>query len=202
VRRLIEVTDPQVARAIAHPLRREILSALGEQEASPSALAERLGHSVGRVSYHVNKLVELGLAELVRTAPRRGATEHFYRANGVTYFPGDALAALPESTRDALLASWWGKLSDDVARGISAGGWERPDAQALRASLTLDERGFRELGKAIEALHARALRIESRAQARLDRGAAPVAAIVALLLFERPTEAATRERQRSGGRGR
>jgi DNA-binding transcriptional ArsR family regulator len=185
MRRLIEVTNPQVARAIAHPLRREILSALGEQEASPSALAEQLGQSVGRVSYHVNKLVELGLAELVRTAPRRGATEHFYRAIGTTYFPGEALAALPESTRDALLASWWRKLSEDVARGAAVGGWERPDAQALRASLTLDERGFRELGKAIEALHARALRIESSAQARLARSATPVGAIVALLLFER-----------------
>jgi DNA-binding transcriptional ArsR family regulator len=185
MRRLIEVTNPQVARAIAHPLRREILSALGEQEASPSALAEQLGQSVGRVSYHVNKLVELGLAELVRTAPRRGATEHFYRAIGTTYFPGEALAALPESTRDALLASWWRKLSEDVARGAAVGGWERPDAQALRASLTLDERGFRELGKAIEALHARALRIESAAQARLARSATPVGAIVALLLFER-----------------
>jgi DNA-binding transcriptional ArsR family regulator len=197
VRRLIEVTDPHVARAIAHPLRREILSALGEQEASPSALAERFGHSVGKVSYHVNKLVDLGLAELVRTAPRRGATEHFYRATGTTYFPGDSFAALPDATRDALLVSWWRQLSDDVARGTAARGWERPDAQALRAPVTLDERGFRELGNAVEALHARALRIESAAETRLARGAAPVAAIVALLLFERPV----RKQRRSGGRG-
>lgn len=186
MRRLIEITDPQVARAIAHPLRRQILGALGEREASPSALAERLGHSVGKVSYHVNRLVELGLAELVRTAPRRGATEHFYRATGTTYFPGDTLAALPEATRDALLASWWRQLSDDVARGTAARGWERPEAQALRASLTLDERGFRELGNALEALHARALRIEATAEKRLARGAPPARAIVALLLFEQP----------------
>jgi DNA-binding transcriptional ArsR family regulator len=197
VRRLIEVTDPHIARAIAHPLRREILSALGEQEASPSALAGRLGQSVGKVSYHVNKLVELGLAELVRTAPRRGATEHFYRAIGTTYFPGDSFAALPEATRDALLASWWHQLSDDVARGAAAGGWERPDAQALRAPLTLDERGFRELGKAVESLDARALRIESAAEPRLARGAPPVAAIVALLLFERRPS----EQRRAGERG-
>jgi DNA-binding transcriptional ArsR family regulator len=91
-------------------LRRELLRLLGEREASPSELATELAAPATTVSYHVRKLADLELIELVRTTPRRGATEHHYRAIGTTYFPGEVLAGLPESVRGACWrhggASW------------------------------------------------------------------------------------------------
>ena len=48
--------------------------------ASPSELAKELGEPLGNVAYHVKILEETGAIELVRTAPVRGALEHFYRA--------------------------------------------------------------------------------------------------------------------------
>lgn len=50
------------------------------QEASPKELATQLGEKLGNVSYHVRILVRLGLIELVRETPRRGAVEHHYRS--------------------------------------------------------------------------------------------------------------------------
>jgi DNA-binding transcriptional ArsR family regulator len=185
VRRLIEVVDHRVARAIAHPLRRELLRLLSEQEASPSELADQLGEPIPNVSYHVRKLADLDLVELVRTTPRRGATEHHYRAVGTTFFPGEVLAGLPASIRETLLGSWWSHLAGEVVDGLAGKGWDRPEAQALRAPLSLDEQGWQELGAAIEELYERALKIEAASTARLGERTPRLSAVLALLLFER-----------------
>lgn len=80
------------ARALIHPLRRQILEGMPENEAvSPSDLAERFDVSLGVTAYHVRKLAVMDLIELERTVPRRGAVEHYYRR---TAGVGDALKSL------------------------------------------------------------------------------------------------------------
>jgi DNA-binding transcriptional ArsR family regulator len=61
-------------------LRARILSLLDAGEASPKELASTLSEKLGNVSYHVRILARLGLIELVRETPRRGAVEHHYRS--------------------------------------------------------------------------------------------------------------------------
>lgn len=70
----------EAAKAVAHPLRARILEALAEESRSPNELAAEFNEPLGNVSYHVVVLRDLGMVELVATAPRRGAIEHFYRA--------------------------------------------------------------------------------------------------------------------------
>jgi DNA-binding transcriptional ArsR family regulator len=74
------LTDQGIITALGHPLRARILSVLDGGEASPKELATQLGEKLGNVSYHVRILVRLGLIELVRETPRRGAVEHHYRS--------------------------------------------------------------------------------------------------------------------------
>lgn len=64
-----------------HPLRVRILVALSERRASPSELASEWEVSLGVVSYHVRRLEAAGLIRLTKKVPRRGAVEHYYRAN-------------------------------------------------------------------------------------------------------------------------
>jgi DNA-binding transcriptional ArsR family regulator len=74
------VIDQRLVRAVAHPLRVEILETLVEGgEMSPSQIAKQLGCQIGNVSYHVNVLKDCGVIELVGTRQRRGALEHFFR---------------------------------------------------------------------------------------------------------------------------
>jgi DNA-binding transcriptional ArsR family regulator len=69
----------QLGRALGHPLRVEILTALlDREESSPRELAGELGEPLGTVSYHVRYLVSLEMLELQRMVPRRGAVQHFY----------------------------------------------------------------------------------------------------------------------------
>lgn len=73
----------QLGRALGHPLRVEILTALLRMdEASPRELAELLGQPLGTVSYHVRYLVTLDMLQLERMVPRRGAVQHFYSLKG------------------------------------------------------------------------------------------------------------------------
>lgn len=67
------------AKCVAHPLRRRILDALAKGPMSPNEIAEALDERLTNVSYHVRMLAEYGAIELVDTAPRRGALEHYYR---------------------------------------------------------------------------------------------------------------------------
>lgn len=79
----VESTDPRIIKALGHPTRIEILRALEHGEASSVEIAKRLGLTPGSVSYHFNQLRELGLIELRRTTPRRGALERHYGSAGV-----------------------------------------------------------------------------------------------------------------------
>ncbi len=74
-----------LARANTHPLRVSILEILDQgRPLSPKRLSVELQAPLGSVNYHVTALAKSGLVELVDERQVRGATEHFYRATGVT----------------------------------------------------------------------------------------------------------------------
>src|SRR3954449_10465544 len=97
-----DITDPRVAKALAHPLRLEILRRLGDRTASPSEIAEQIGAPLTNVSYHVRKLRALGLIKLVKKTPKRGVVEHYYSANPRTSVSDEAWGAMPEIVKQAL----------------------------------------------------------------------------------------------------
>ena len=68
-------------RAAGHPIRRRLLTLLGDgEETSPATLAAEIpGASLGTVAYHVQVLAESGLIAPTRTVDKGGVTEHFYR---------------------------------------------------------------------------------------------------------------------------
>jgi DNA-binding transcriptional ArsR family regulator len=78
--------DRRLIKALGHPVRVRALEILNERVASPSELAKELAEPLGNVAYHVKILEENDAIELVRTAPVRGALEHFYRARIQPWF--------------------------------------------------------------------------------------------------------------------
>lgn len=82
---------------LSHPVRLTVVLAMDAGTASPTSLASRLGVPLGTMSYHVRCLAALGLLELVRSRPRRGAIEHVYELTGRgRVLRGAALAILRE----------------------------------------------------------------------------------------------------------
>src|SRR6476659_5623679 len=115
-----ETSEARIAKALAHPLRARILQRLGERVASPGDLALELGAPLGVVSYHVRMLRDYDCVELVRTEPRRGALQHFYRATARPTLDEDQWKTLPSSLRKELSGAAIGDLVSDLAASADA----------------------------------------------------------------------------------
>lgn len=123
-------------KALSHPLRARLLDLLDQRTASPSQLADELGEPLPNVSYHVRRLLDLGCIELAGTEPRRGATEHYYRATETSL--SRMALTLDEQGWEELSAL----LADllDRATGIQAEATERlgeEGKQGINAELAL-----------------------------------------------------------------
>ena len=176
------VIDQRIVKALAHPLRIRMLTVLNQRVASPSELAGELEEPIGNVSYHMRTLADLGMVELVRTEPRRGAVEHYYRAIERPHLPASDWATLPASVRRAFSDATGRQVLDDLTSAAKSGGIEREGARMNRLELKLDQKGWDELGKLIDDF---AQRIDKIAAKSKDRGAAdPVTAAAIVMLFE------------------
>jgi DNA-binding transcriptional ArsR family regulator len=176
--------DEALLKAISHPLRHRLLGLLDERVASPNELARELGLPLGRVSYHIRLLADLGAIELVRTEPRRGALEHFYRAVTRGWFSDDDWSRLPRAARRGIVGQSLQRIFSDVTAAVDAGGFDGATSQVTRTSMELDERGLEEMSQLITTAAERAAQINAECADR--RGSAEgVTTELALLHFER-----------------
>src|SRR3954471_21942248 len=132
------LVDPRLPKALSHPLRGRILTILNEQVASPNEIAQMIDERLPNVSYHVRALLELGCIELVSTAQRRGAIEHYYRALVRPFFSDRDWKRLPRSGRQAVSDLTLQMVWEDTATAIKKGTFEsRSDRHLSRTPLAL-----------------------------------------------------------------
>lgn len=93
----VAADTPAQMKAIADPLRNQVLSLVLERAATVTELAEALDRPKSSMAYHVDQLVDVGLLKVVRTRKVRAIEERFYGRVGRTIVIGDG--ALPEGTR-------------------------------------------------------------------------------------------------------
>lgn len=70
---------PRRFKALGHPMRHRLLSALSREKATISGLAAALGTNKGNVAYHLKVLTDAGLVVPAGTRHVRGGTEQYYR---------------------------------------------------------------------------------------------------------------------------
>jgi DNA-binding transcriptional ArsR family regulator len=183
------LTDPKVAKALAHPLRVKLLKLLDRREASPSELSEELGAALGNVSYHVRTLHDLGFLKLVGEKRQRGAVEHYYTAVKWVIHE-DAWKALPGPVRRAVDQSALSYIGEEAYAAAASGGFEEPYAQLDRDVLVLDDEAARQLAKEVSGLMQRALALEAECKERLEASAGgdPKRVNLVLMLFGSPKQ--------------
>lgn len=166
------LTDPAVVKAMAHPLRVQLLTLLETDAKSPSDLAELLGEPLGKVSYHVRTLASLGLIELVDRQPRRGAVEHFYRLAKRWIIEADTWSELPSSVKRAVSRSITERICTELRQADASNAFDEPNAYLTRTPVVLDARAQRELTTRIDELLQRATQLERETlERRAGRGA-------------------------------
>jgi DNA-binding transcriptional ArsR family regulator len=161
-----ETSEARIAKALAHPLRARILQRLGERVASPGDLALELGAPLGVVSYHVRMLRDYDCVELVRTEPRRGALQHFYRATARPTLDEDQWKTLPSSLRKELSGETLAEIINDMRAASEAGKLDDPEVIVQRTPLELDERAFKKLNRLLARTHEQALAIAAESAER------------------------------------
>jgi DNA-binding transcriptional ArsR family regulator len=76
--RELVLTDPSQLKAIAHPVRTRLLTALEAAPASAKQLAVSLGLTHGNVGHHLKVLERAGLVEVVEERKVRALTERIF----------------------------------------------------------------------------------------------------------------------------
>ncbi len=178
----------QLAKALAHPLRVRILSSLHKGVSSPNQLSQELGEPLGNVSYHVKTLLEYDCVELVKTEPRRGAVEHFYRATERAFFSTSDWEKIPASARQGISGSILETVGQDATDALMSGSIDaRSDSHISRTLLLLDEKGWSDIAALLADTLNKAIEIQEEAATRLsDEKSESVSTTMAILHFESP----------------
>ncbi|HVV91419.1 MAG TPA: winged helix-turn-helix domain-containing protein [Solirubrobacterales bacterium] len=180
--------ESTLAAIVAHPTRVRCFSILAERTASPVEIAQEIGKDVGHVGYHVRKLQEMNLIELVDERPVRGAVEHFYRAIERPILHEKEFAKQSIEEREVFTRYILQLHVADVARAMDEHTFDaRPNRWILRTPLLVDEEGFDELAALHAEIYERTLDIQARSDERRtgteDEG---IPTMSATMFFETP----------------
>jgi DNA-binding transcriptional ArsR family regulator len=183
-----DITDPALAKALAHPLRIQILGLLENRVASPAQIAAELGSSLSLTAYHVRKLNDLGLVQLVERQQHRGAVAHYYTAAVRPRFSDATWDAIPSFVKRAFIGERITQAGADAGAAAERGGFEREGVHVSRTRLRLPVRAWQALSHEFEQVLERieAMRVAEQEGPADDPEAHYVEATALLMLFESP----------------
>lgn len=180
--------DPELIKALGHPVREHILSVLNERIASASEIGNELGADVSSFYHHIEELERLGFIERVESRPRRGAMEHFFRAKRTVLFDDEAWQAFPDTLKvDSMITAFqW--IVDDVVGSIDAKTFcGRGDTHVSWLPGHFDDRGWQEATRLLKEALEQLIAIQQAAMGRLRESGDPgISASVAIMAFETP----------------
>lgn len=184
--------DPRIGLALAHPIRVQILATLSHRSISPVEFSRESGHSLSDVAYHFRKLEKLECAEVVRTSPVRGSTQHFYRGTTRPLLGDEAARQLPESIRAGMSGMVFQTLFERFSEAVQAATFDsRPDRHFTWTPTILDEQGWTELTELLMSTLEAGNEIGERAAQRIAEDGEPgFNATFSLTCFESPPDEA------------
>jgi DNA-binding transcriptional ArsR family regulator len=189
--------ETTLAAIVAHPTRVRCFMILAERTASPVEIAQQIGRDVGHVGYHVRKLQQLDLIELVDERPVRGAVEHFYRAIERPFIDEQEFAKQSVSEREVFTRYILQCHVGDIARAMDEHTFDARDNRWLiRTPMLVDEAGFDELSELHSEMAARTLEIQAKSAERMtgDESEEGIPTISTHMFFETPERRRSPER--------
>lgn len=189
--------DSTLGAIVAHPTRVKCLSILAERRASPNEIATELNEDVGHVSYHIKKLLSLGVVELVDEQKVRGAVEHFYRAITLAYVSDEEWAKFSVEERQPYSLYTLQLAMADAAEAMETGTfYARSDFYLTRTPAVVDETGWSEFNELHAELAERTLAIMGASAERMARShdTAGIPVMQIAMFFEQPPRRAPSDR--------
>jgi DNA-binding transcriptional ArsR family regulator len=163
--------EQRIVKGLGHELRVRILTILNDRVASPNELHKELEEGLSQVSYHIKVLKDFEMIEQVKTEPRRGAVEHFYRATNKVLIPSWVAKSWPRSARSSVASTILEEIEVDLADSIRAGLFnDRPDHVVTRDPRILDGKGREDAEVAAAEFFERYEQISRESAKRLANG--------------------------------
>lgn len=174
----------RLARALAHPVRQQLLMAYNQAVTSPSELAVKLGRPLNEVAYHTKRLVEMECVELVRTE-RGPGVKHFYRATVRAEIRDSDWRKLPRGLRRTLAAPILSQVVKEAGRAAAKGTLDADDAHFSRVPLELDDAAWGELSVLLEDVVERAQELGRESAQRRRSGTVMRPSVLGMFHFPR-----------------
>jgi DNA-binding transcriptional ArsR family regulator len=183
--------DIDIVKALAHPARFHALDILNKRVASPKELAAEVGIAVGLMSYHVKELRKKGFVELVDTAQRRGAVEHYYKASKRAMFSDAEWPKVPANMRGSIVGEQIERTGTLLGAALDCGSFEeRPNRHHSLCESLVDQQGWDDSMGVLEDALKRLIEIETESNERRlvsDEEGIPLA--VSMVGFEKAPSA-------------
>lgn len=183
--------DAEVAYALNHPTRTEIIAVLNDRCASPSELSEILGIHLSSVSYHTRELRKLGWIEVVEQQQVRGAIKTKYRATAKMLLDTEHWERLSKTTRTGITINAVNEVIRRAGDAIERGTFDsRTDRSVITVKLDADDPAWQDIQAAVREAYERIEEIKAEAANRASHGAKTFRVTTSLLAYESPQEKA------------
>jgi DNA-binding transcriptional ArsR family regulator len=190
------VVSQRLAKALAHPLRVQILVETNRRPMSATAFSRQVGGNVSpsKAARHFSYLERLGCLELVEEKTggrRRGGRERIYRAVQRSLFDDSVWASLPNSLQGEVTHVTFSTYVERVAEAMMAGTIDtRQDRHLTWTAMQLDQQGWDDLISRMDELFDYSLRLRITTAMRLaDSDEQPIPVTVGMACFESPKDA-------------
>lgn len=164
-------------RVVAHPLRLRLLSLLTGESFSAAEAARALGDSQANVSYHLRRLAQAGLVQLVEQTSVRGGTAKKYRHDPAS---GEAMASGNGDEHRALMGSLAAELTRRSSEYIPGSAIVFTDAEVSVSPEAWDR--IRELAREVGKI------VHDEATSASAEGAIRIGATIALFELAGPNK--------------
>lgn len=183
-----ELIDARFAKAIAHPLRVQIMVELDRGPMSPAEYVAKFGGNLENVAYHFRVLVQCDCIRACGERPRRGAVEHFYENSKHALFSEEEFSGLPTAVKSSFSASILSTFMDQAAEALLSNTLDSHDTRHLTwQRLRLDEEGFAKVMSRLDELFEWLPVEQMAAKERMRRsGEAPLNTAIGMFGFECP----------------
>ena len=179
-----------IVKGLSHPLRVEALAILSQRIASPTEIAKQLDVELRNLSYHIRILEELGLIEIVKEEPVRGAMAHYYKAVDRLRLDSPACKNLGYDVRKVASGHLLEALVTDATASLAAGMCGRPLKQHVsRTPLFLDEHGWKRVNEIQETALKDVLKEQAAALERMNGSRdGRIRVVLGMFCFELPLD--------------
>lgn len=183
-----DLSEGNLLAALEHPTRVHALMVLNERAASAAELGREVGQPSDHVSYHLKRLMGLGLIEPVQVVetPGRHIAGRYYRALVRPWFDRDNWSAVNPKRQAAITSTMLALCNADIAEAVRSGTINTEDSHISRTPVVVDRDSYRGLIELLDEVIVEILQIQERSSARLREGAERIATKIHLFQFESP----------------